>query len=267
MADLVGLPGFRNPVLGDHYPGSMGDGGEQVHFPAGHRLSRPCAPSRRRRRPGVRERARDPRRRQGGQPRVLRVRPEPAVLPLLPEALHHQQLTSFRFFRFSSCSRCCCAPCAAYAAGTAGSSARAATAAVEGSLELVRVQQFRHRVPASTPTAAPAAETAGLPSSRALPALLISSTPPPAQSPAGHSSAQPPSSTTAAEAHDGGGPAAFPAPSTYSPSSPSTPPATAPDQARCPPAGRGRSHQQAIMRNRTRFKAFLRRRVLTHVKA
>ena len=60
---------------------------------------------------------------------MLRMRAEPAVLPLLPEAAAAGGFR-FRLFCLSSCFRRCCSQCAAYAAGIAGSSAMMATAAV-----------------------------------------------------------------------------------------------------------------------------------------
>ena len=91
VADLVGLPGFRDPVLADHDPGHVGDGGEQVHLLVlaglralallpvdGDSLARGNVP-------GIAAGC-------GFQPRVLRVRPEPAVLPLLPERLRARRL-------------------------------------------------------------------------------------------------------------------------------------------------------------------------------
>ena len=91
VADLVRLAGFGDPVLGDDDPGSMGDGGEQVHLPvpAGFRALALLAVDRdalaRGNVPGIPAGS-------GVQPRVLRVRPEPAVLPFLPERLRGRRL-------------------------------------------------------------------------------------------------------------------------------------------------------------------------------
>ena len=86
VADLVGLAGLGDLVLGDDQAGDVGDGGEQVHLlvPAslgelaflavhGDRAAGGHVP-------GIAGHGRV-------QPGVERVRPEPAVLPLLPEAL------------------------------------------------------------------------------------------------------------------------------------------------------------------------------------
>ena len=85
VADLVRLAGLGDLVLRDHDAGGMGDGGEQVDFllPAGLRALALLAVHGH----GVpgRDMPRIPRDR-GIQPRVQRVRPEPAVLPLLAEA-------------------------------------------------------------------------------------------------------------------------------------------------------------------------------------
>ena len=91
VADLVRLAGLGDLVLRDHDAGGMGDGGEQVDFllPAGlgalallavhgHGVPGRDMP----RIPGDR----------GIQPRVQRVRPEPAVLPLLAEAPRRRRL-------------------------------------------------------------------------------------------------------------------------------------------------------------------------------
>jgi len=84
VGDLVRLAGLRDLVLGDHDARHVGDGREQVHLPvpAGlgalallpvHRDALACRDV-----PGI---ASD-----GGiEPRVGRVRPEPAVLAFLPE--------------------------------------------------------------------------------------------------------------------------------------------------------------------------------------
>ena len=100
VAHLVRLPGLRDPVLADHDPRDVGDRGEQVHLlvPAG--LGALAFLSRRPRRPGVRERARDPRRRPdpatgaagaagtSRPPAPHGISPRPAArLPLLPPFL------------------------------------------------------------------------------------------------------------------------------------------------------------------------------------
>ena len=105
VADLVRLAGLGDLVLGDDHAGGVGDGGEQVHLlvPAGlgalaflavHGHGVPGGDV-----PGI------PRDR-GIQPGVERVRPEPAVLPLLrgsspPPALR------FRFFSLLPPAPCC----------------------------------------------------------------------------------------------------------------------------------------------------------------
>ena len=85
VGDLVRLAGLGNLVLRDHDAGGMGDGGEQVDFlvPAGLGAFALLAVHGH----GVagRDMPRIPRDR-GIQPRVQRVRPEPAALPLLAEA-------------------------------------------------------------------------------------------------------------------------------------------------------------------------------------
>ena len=91
VADLVRLPGLRDLVLADHEPRHVGNRGEQVHLlvPAGpgalaflpvDRDALACGNV-----PGIPAGG-------GVQPRVPRVRPEPAVLPLLTEALRGRRL-------------------------------------------------------------------------------------------------------------------------------------------------------------------------------
>jgi len=91
VADLIRLPGLGDLVLADHDAGGMGDRGEQVHLllPAGlgalallavdgDALARGNVP-------GIPAYG-------GVEPGVLRVRPEPAVLPFLPEGSRGRRL-------------------------------------------------------------------------------------------------------------------------------------------------------------------------------
>ena len=91
VADLVRLPGLRDLVLADHDAGDVGDRGEQVHLllPAGLGAlaflavdgdALACGNV-----PGIPACGRV-------QPGVLRVRPEPAVLPFLTEVLRGRRL-------------------------------------------------------------------------------------------------------------------------------------------------------------------------------
>jgi hypothetical protein len=91
VADLVRLPGLGDLILGDHDARRVGDGGEQVHLllPAGLRALALLAVH------GDRVPGRDVPGIPGHgrvQPRVQRVRPEPAVLPVFPEALRGRRL-------------------------------------------------------------------------------------------------------------------------------------------------------------------------------
>ena len=91
VADLVGLPGFRDLVLGDHDARHVGDGGEEVHLlvPSGLGAlaflavdgDRPAGGNV----PGIPGDG-------GVQPGVERVRPEPAVLPVLAEGFRGWRL-------------------------------------------------------------------------------------------------------------------------------------------------------------------------------
>ena len=91
VADLVRLPGLGDLVLADHDAGDVGDRGEQVHLllPAGLGALALLAVDRdalaRGNVPGIPAGG-------GVQPGVLRVRPEPAVLPLLPEGFRGRRL-------------------------------------------------------------------------------------------------------------------------------------------------------------------------------
>jgi len=91
VADLIRLPGLGDLVLGGHDPGHMGDRGEQVHLlvPAGlGALAFLPVDGDRAACGDVAGIAGDG----GVQPRVLRVRPEPAVICFLPEALRRRRL-------------------------------------------------------------------------------------------------------------------------------------------------------------------------------
>ena len=127
VADLVGLPGLRDLILGDHDARDVGDRGEQVHFllPAGlgelALLPSTATPWRAGTWPGSPQAAGSSHGCSGcgrNQPSSRSSRNFSAAGGF-----------GFLFFRRSSFPRCCSARCAAYAAGTAGSSAAAATAA------------------------------------------------------------------------------------------------------------------------------------------
>src|SRR5271165_3281578 len=234
VADLVRLASLGDPVLGDHDPGHVGDGGEQVHL------------------------------------LVLAVFRALALLAVDGDALacgnvsrgphaagssqgwagcgrnHPSSRSSrnasaagglrFLFFCFPSCSRCCSARCAAYAAGTAGSSARTATAAVSAASNSSGSTSFGSLSSIDADGAA-ASPSAGWSSSRAPPVLPDPSPPPPARWAAARKAPPPcprPPPTPATSAH-----AACPAASWYRPAAPPAPGGTTPGQARTRQAGGG----------------------------